>query len=62
MFSYKNTEFRIFDVGGQKTQRRKWIHIFDNVNALFYIAAISEYDLVLKEDGVTVRKELCTIF
>uniref|UniRef100_A0A914CP03 Uncharacterized protein n=1 Tax=Acrobeloides nanus TaxID=290746 RepID=A0A914CP03_9BILA len=54
-YNYKNTEFRIFDVGGQKTQRRKWIHIFDNVNALFYIAAISEYDLVLREDGVTNR-------
>uniref|UniRef100_A0A1I7RMW3 G-protein alpha subunit n=1 Tax=Bursaphelenchus xylophilus TaxID=6326 RepID=A0A1I7RMW3_BURXY len=54
-YSYKEMEFRIFDVGGQKTERRKWIHLFDNVNAIFFIAAISEYDQKMREDTETNR-------
>uniref|UniRef100_A0A915CLY7 Uncharacterized protein n=1 Tax=Ditylenchus dipsaci TaxID=166011 RepID=A0A915CLY7_9BILA len=54
-YNYKNMEFRIFDVGGQKTERRKWIHIFDNVNSIFFIAAISEYDQQMREDLSTNR-------
>lgn len=42
-------------LGGQKNERRKWIHIFDNVNALFFLAAISEYDQVMREDNQTNR-------
>lgn len=38
------------DVGGQKTERRKWIHCFDNVTAILFITALSEYDQVLAED------------
>ena len=45
---------RVFDVGGQRSERRKWIHCFDNVLAVIFIAAISEYDQKLREDGATV--------
>ncbi|KAI6220850.1 Guanine nucleotide-binding protein G(O) subunit alpha [Aphelenchoides fujianensis] len=54
-YIYKNMDFRIFDVGGQKTERRKWLHLFDNVNCLFFIAAISEYDQKMREDDETNR-------
>ncbi|KAI6190308.1 Guanine nucleotide binding protein G(O) subunit [Aphelenchoides bicaudatus] len=54
-YSYKDLDFRIFDVGGQKNERRKWIHLFDNVNALFFLAAISEYDQKMREDSETNR-------
>lgn len=37
---------RIYDVGGQRNERRKWIHCFDEVTAIIFIAAISEYDQV----------------
>ncbi|VDM59949.1 unnamed protein product [Angiostrongylus costaricensis] len=47
------SDFRVYDVGGQRSERRKWIHCFDNVNAVIYVAAISEYDQVLKEDNKT---------
>lgn len=47
-------EFRVFDVGGQRSERRKWIHCFDDVNAVIFIAAISEYDQRLREDDTTV--------
>jgi hypothetical protein len=33
-------------VGGQKNERKKWIHCFDNVNAVMFVAALSEYDQV----------------
>uniref|UniRef100_A0AC34QCC2 G protein alpha subunit n=1 Tax=Panagrolaimus sp. JU765 TaxID=591449 RepID=A0AC34QCC2_9BILA len=54
-YTYKDLEFRIFDVGGQKTERRKWIHVFDMCSAVFFIAAISEYDQFMREDNSTNR-------
>jgi hypothetical protein len=46
---------RIYDVGGQRAERRKWIHCFDDVTAVIFVAAISEYDQVCcVEDGVFV--------
>ena len=40
----------MFDVGGQRSERKKWIHVFDNVNAVLFLVAISGYDHVLVED------------
>lgn len=42
--------FKFMDVGGQRNERRKWIHCFQNVTAIIFVAAISEYDQVLYED------------
>ncbi|XP_057793330.1 uncharacterized protein LOC131009950 [Salvia miltiorrhiza] len=39
--------YRLFDVGGQKNERRKWIHLFEGVSAVIFCAAISEYDQTL---------------
>ncbi|CAJ0577707.1 unnamed protein product, partial [Mesorhabditis spiculigera] len=47
--------FRVFDVGGQRSERRKWIHHFDDVNAVIYICAVNEYDQTLMEDNRTNR-------
>ncbi|KAH7680277.1 G protein alpha subunit 3, partial [Aphelenchoides avenae] len=52
-FKMKNVDFRVFDVGGQRSERKKWIHCFEDVNAIIFIAAISEYDQVLFEDETT---------
>eukprot|EP00301_Raphidiophrys_heterophryoidea_P020368 c5078_g1_i1.p1 GENE.c5078_g1_i1~~c5078_g1_i1.p1 ORF type:complete len:409 (-),score=91.64 c5078_g1_i1:123-1256(-) len=46
----KKVLFKFVDVGGQRGERKKWIHCFDNVQALVYVAAISEYDQVLSEN------------
>ncbi|XP_069784234.1 guanine nucleotide-binding protein subunit alpha-14-like [Narcine bancroftii] len=40
---------RIVDVGGQKSERRKWIHCFENVMSVIFLASLSEYDQVLEE-------------
>mmetsp|Transcript_2003 Transcript_2003/g.2317 ORF Transcript_2003/g.2317 Transcript_2003/m.2317 type:complete len:380 (+) Transcript_2003:332-1471(+) len=59
----KNVEFDIMDVGGQRSERRKWIQCFDNVTAIIFVAAISEYDQTLFEDSETDRiAEAITLF
>lgn len=40
----------MFDVGGQRSERKKWIHCFENVTALLFVVAISGYDQCLVED------------
>ncbi|VDO51692.1 unnamed protein product [Haemonchus placei] len=54
-FLIKNTTFKVFDVGGQKAQRRKWIHIFDDVHAVLFITSLSEYNQNLAEDNKVNR-------
>ena len=50
MLSVHFQEFSLYDVGGQRNERRKWIHAFDNVTAVIFVAALSEYDQVCYED------------
>lgn len=45
----------LIDVGGQRSERKKWIHCFDDVNAVLFLVAMSDYDEKLKEDGKTNR-------
>jgi len=62
-FSYKDLSFKMYDVGGQRTQRSKWIHCFDDVTAIIFIIALSEYNLKLAEDNKTNRmKESMQLF
>jgi guanine nucleotide-binding protein subunit alpha len=41
----------MFDVGGQRSERKKWIHCFENVTSIIFCVALSEYDQVLLEEG-----------
>jgi len=47
----------IVDVGGQRSERRKWAMCFVDVTCLIYFAAISEYDMVLSESIYTNRMD-----
>lgn len=49
-FIIDNTIFELYDVGGQRNERKKWIHCFEGVTAVIFVAAISEYDQTLFED------------
>uniref|UniRef100_A0A6B2L9J7 Uncharacterized protein n=1 Tax=Arcella intermedia TaxID=1963864 RepID=A0A6B2L9J7_9EUKA len=49
-FVIEKVHFEVVDVGGQRAERRKWLHCFDNVTAVLFLAAIDEYDMVLEED------------
>jgi guanine nucleotide-binding protein subunit alpha, other len=50
IFDLGNLTYRMFDVGGQRSERKKWIHVFDNVQVVLFLAAISGYDQALVED------------
>ncbi|KAM6921087.1 guanine nucleotide-binding protein subunit alpha-14-like [Xenentodon cancila] len=56
-FTIKTITLRIVDVGGQKSERRKWIHCFENVTSLIFLASLSEYDQVLEERETINRME-----
>eukprot|EP00479_Gromia_sphaerica_P004225 TRINITY_DN14989_c0_g1_i1.p1 TRINITY_DN14989_c0_g1~~TRINITY_DN14989_c0_g1_i1.p1 ORF type:complete len:170 (-),score=18.08 TRINITY_DN14989_c0_g1_i1:231-740(-) len=47
---YRNQAFLVVDVGGQRSERRKWLNCFEFVTCMIYVAAISEYDQQLFED------------
>ncbi len=55
VFEIDANHFKMFDVGGQRNERKKWIHCFENVTAVIFVAAISEYDQKLYEDENTNR-------
>jgi len=62
-FKFEELEFRMLDVGGQRSERRKWIHCFDSVTAVMFCVALSEYDQVLREDASQNRmKESLLLF
>lgn len=55
-FQMGKTTLVMFDVGGQRNERKKWIHAFEDVHAVIFVAAISEYDQVLYEDNTVNRQ------
>ncbi len=62
-FSTHGINFHIFDVGGQRDQRKKWIQCFDDVTAIIFIADISSFNRTLAEDNTTNRLvEALTVF
>lgn len=54
-FELQNNKFKMLDVGGQRSERKKWFHCFEEVTAVIFVAAINEYDQVLYEDNQTNR-------
>jgi len=49
-FDVDKMKIRFVDVGGQRNERRKWIHAFDGVTSIMFIVSLSEYDQCLEED------------
>lgn len=50
-FSMGSLSIHMFDVGGQRSERKKWIHCFENVTSIIFCVALSEYDQVLLEES-----------
>jgi len=53
-FLINESHFTFVDVGGQRTERRKWIHCFEGVTAIIFMTAISEYNQQ-SDEGKTSR-------
>jgi len=61
--SINGKQFHIVDVGGQRSERRKWINCFDDVTGLIFVASLISYNQVLYEDETTNRmKESLNLF
>lgn len=54
-FEVDKVRFHMFDVGGQRDERRKWIQCFNDVTAIIFVCASSSYNLVLWEDSTQNR-------
>ncbi|ORX48301.1 heterotrimeric G protein alpha subunit [Hesseltinella vesiculosa] len=50
-FTLKDARIHLFDVGGQRSERKKWIHCFEAVTCIIFCVSLSEYDQVLLEEG-----------
>ncbi|KAF7725293.1 Guanine nucleotide-binding protein alpha-2 subunit [Apophysomyces ossiformis] len=50
-FTMGKTVIHMFDVGGQRSERKKWIHCFEAVTSIIFCVALSEYDQVLLEES-----------
>ncbi|KAK6618692.1 hypothetical protein RUM43_013083 [Polyplax serrata] len=54
-FQVDKVNFHMFDVGGQRDERRKWIQCFNDVTAIIFVTACSSYNMVLREDPTQNR-------
>ncbi|AWP17981.1 Guanine nucleotide-binding protein alpha-13 subunit [Scophthalmus maximus] len=62
-FKIKDVPFKMVDVGGQRSERRRWFECFDCVTSILFLVSSSEYDQVLMEDRQTNRlRESLNIF
>ncbi|XP_078493753.1 guanine nucleotide-binding protein G(s) subunit alpha-like [Ciona intestinalis] len=62
-FAVEKVNFHMFDVGGQREERRKWIQCFNDVTAIIFVVASSSYDMTLREDtGQNRLKEALDLF
>lgn len=48
-FGGGTAEFWMYDVGGQRGQRKKWIQVFDGIQAILFLIAASDFDQTLRE-------------
>ncbi|CAH2056460.1 unnamed protein product, partial [Iphiclides podalirius] len=56
-------EFWMFDVGGQRGERKKWIQVFEGIDAIWFVVACSDFDQTLREDHLQNRlKEALILF
>ncbi|CAH7688161.1 guanine nucleotide-binding protein subunit alpha [Phakopsora pachyrhizi] len=63
VFLIGELRYRMFDVGGQRSERKKWIHCFENVTAIVFLVALSEFDQTLYEDeSVNRMQEALNLF
>jgi len=61
-FDIKGHKFTICDVGGQRNERRKWIHFFSNVTSVIFVVSLSCYDELTFEDDSNAMTVSVSVF
>jgi len=63
IFSKELLHIQLFDCGGAKNDRLKWFHAFDDVNIIFFVIALSEYDqMVIGDEKINRLHESLKVF
>ena len=47
--------YSVFDVGGQRGERRRWIQVFETITAILFVVDCSCFDAALREDATRNR-------
>eukprot|EP01084_Bolivina_argentea_P158365 275876_1 len=45
-----NCTMEVFDTGGQRSERNKWVHCFESVHCMMFVVSVSHFDLMLYEE------------
>ncbi|KAL8562797.1 hypothetical protein ACOMHN_022672 [Nucella lapillus] len=53
VFTVDHLHFKVTDVAGQKSLRKKWIHFFEGITAVLFFVALSGFDQTVEEDPST---------
>jgi len=64
VFRINGTDLRVLDVGGQRTERFKWIHCFEEVDGVIFVCSLSGYDeiVLVKDEETNQMQESLTLF
>ncbi|KAJ7249653.1 heterotrimeric G protein alpha subunit B [Mycena rebaudengoi] len=63
IFQVGELTYKVVDPSGQRSERKKWLHCFENVKAIIFCANLGDYDLMLYEDeSVNRLQEALTKF
>lgn len=55
--------FKMFDVGGQRNHRNKWLQVFEGIQAVLFVMSCGDFDQSLREDPTQNRlKESLSLF
>ncbi|XP_078017606.1 guanine nucleotide-binding protein G(o) subunit alpha-like isoform X2 [Epinephelus lanceolatus] len=61
-FQLNEMIFRLYDVGGQRSERRKWLSCFDCIQAVLFVVALSSYDIQTEEPSGNRLQESLKLF
>jgi len=61
-FSMGKLSINLVDSGVQRSERRKWIHCFENITSIIFVVNLAEYDQVLEESSQNMLMESLVLF
>jgi len=61
-FVIKDHKFKICDVGGQRSERRKWMNFFSNVTSVIFVVSLSCYDELTFEEETNAMTTSIEVF